>query len=182
MCNCVYDEIIDPSTPTPPPSPNFLRLCVVYNIHCHKAPSCCITLDRHYITVMHTLHLPLAFIHIWKKELLVLFKSQTILLFPQIEKSVLKCWSLGGCQESRLLKTPEAASLNFLLNIPTWSDFAIGLVLLLTSLVFLSGCLILIVAILKSTLQGINHVYCLNFFLILSNFATSLSGLLWRKL
>ena len=86
---------------------------------------------------------------------MVLVKSQTFLLFPQIDKSVLKCWSLGGCQESRLLKIPETASLNFLLNIPTWSDFAIGLVLLLTSLVFLSGCLILIVAILKSTLQGI---------------------------
>ena len=92
------------------------------------------------------------------KELLLLVKSQTFLLFPQIDKSVLKCWSLGGCQESRLLKTPETASLNFLFNIPTWSDFAIGLVLLLTSLVFLSGCLILIVAILKSTLQGIYHV------------------------
>ena len=113
------------------------------------------------------------------KELLVLFKSQTFLLFPQIDKSVLKCWSLGGCQESRLLKTPETASLNFLLNIPTWSDFAIGLVLLLTSLVFLSGCLILIVAILKSTLQGINHVYCLkNFLFYLANLAKSLSGLL----
>jgi hypothetical protein len=129
---------------------------------------------------------PLAFIYEKRKklsitkELLVLFKSQTFLLFPQIDKSVLKCWSLGGCQESRLLKTPETASLNFLLNIPTWSDFAIGLVLLLTSLVFLSGCLILIVAILKSTLQGIiNHVYCLKRFLFyLANFAKSLSGLL----
>ena len=89
---------------------------------------------------------------------MVLVKSQTFLLFPQIDKSVLKCWSLGGCQESRLLKVPETASQNFLLNIPTWSDFAIGLVLLLTSLVFLSGCLILIVAILKSTLQGICQV------------------------
>ena len=112
-----------------------------------------------------------------KREKMV--HTKRTLLFPQIDKSVLKCWSLGGCQESRLLKTPETASLNFLLNIPTWSDFAIGLVLLLTSLVFLSGCLILIVAILKSTLQGINHVYCLKKFLLyLAYFVKSLSGLL----
>lgn len=100
----------------------------------------------------------------------------------QIDKSVLKCWALGGCEESRLLKVwcekePEinnsvvdiisdnstanslgdlrsAEKCSFLLNQEVLTDTAIGIILLIASLVILSLCLILIVKVLHSLLQG----------------------------
>jgi len=68
----------------------------------------------------------------------------------QIDKSVLKCWSLGECHDQRLLKTKA----NFLLNLPSLSDSLIGAILLAFSLLALSTCLILIVKLLRSLLQG----------------------------
>jgi len=94
----------------------------------------------------------------------------------QIDKSVLKCWALGGCQDQRLLKvwcsegsllgnmtllqnttesmneTREAC--NFILNIDSLSDFTLGLILFGISLGSLSACLIFIVKLLHSLLQG----------------------------
>jgi len=81
----------------------------------------------------------------------------------QIDKKVLKCWALGGCNDSRLLKVWCAgngtdAALDercpFLFNIESISDTAIGLILLGVSLGILSCCLILIVKVLHSLLQG----------------------------
>ena len=82
-----------------------------------------------------------------------------LLLLQQIDKSILKCWSLGNCQNDRLLKVFASPSnnetySNFLLNVPQWSDTTIGIVLLITSMVLLSGCLVLIVKLLRSSLQG----------------------------
>jgi len=106
----------------------------------------------------------------------------------QINKPVLKCWALGGCQEERLLKVwcpVENGTLtydlhndsqqlaaetdfhynstngvdgeekcDFLLNYDGVSDFYLGLVLFGLALGSLSTCLIFIVKLLHSLLQG----------------------------
>jgi len=100
----------------------------------------------------------------------------------QIDKSVLKCWALGGCEDARLLKVwcegevennnsiadivsdnstvdslgemQSADKCGFLLNQEALTDTAIGIILLIASLVILSLCLILIVKVLHSLLQG----------------------------
>ena len=103
----------------------------------------------------------------------------------QIDKSIVKCWALGGCQENRLLRTECEDEVNnevspyrhkkistynwycmqganvtqchFLLNVPALSDAWIGLVLFLVSLLLLSASLILIVRILSSALKVNGH-------------------------
>lgn len=94
----------------------------------------------------------------------------------QIQKAVLKCWALGGCQDDRLLKiwcdnevkSGEFPSLInatnlvneskercvFLLNLEGLSDLYLGLILFLVALLCLSTCLIFIVKLLHSLLQG----------------------------
>lgn len=95
----------------------------------------------------------------------------------QINKPVLKCWALGDCQDQRLLKVwcmkddlglvEEQGSVQgelgednnlekctFLFNIESFSDRAIGFFLFLVSLAILSACLIFLVKILHSLLQG----------------------------
>lgn len=103
----------------------------------------------------------------------------------QIDKPVLKCWALGGCEDARLLKVwcdeevqsnstnssvadfisdnstvnslgemRSAEKCSFLLNQEVLTDTAIGIILLIASLLILSLCLILIVKVLHSLLQG----------------------------
>eukprot|EP00090_Calanus_glacialis_P021312 TRINITY_DN32887_c0_g1_i1.p1 TRINITY_DN32887_c0_g1~~TRINITY_DN32887_c0_g1_i1.p1 ORF type:complete len:623 (-),score=92.71 TRINITY_DN32887_c0_g1_i1:471-2339(-) len=94
----------------------------------------------------------------------------------QIDKSVLKCWALGQCQEDRLLKVwcekyaadrneaqkevPEEIEqdqlekCSFLFNIELLGDKTIGFILFLISLAILSVCLIFLVKLLHSLLQG----------------------------
>jgi len=92
----------------------------------------------------------------------------------QIDKSVLKCWALGGCEDQRLLKVwcSEGAEnmtslqnstnllndtrvpCNFILNHESLSDFYLGIILFILSLASLSACLIFIVKLLHSLLQG----------------------------
>lgn len=93
----------------------------------------------------------------------------------KIDKKVLECWSnpnKTGCAEKelegkldRLLKVycshsgpnntyNEDDYCNFLFNLPTISDNAIGALLLVISLLLLTVCLLLIVKILRSALEG----------------------------
>lgn len=92
----------------------------------------------------------------------------------QIDKSVLKCWALGGCNEERLLKVycnkkdhnitqqmvmdgSEAEAdtrCGFLLNFDSVPDFYIGLIVFLISFSCLTVCLLLIVKLLNSLLKG----------------------------
>ncbi|TRY68652.1 hypothetical protein TCAL_02478 [Tigriopus californicus] len=90
-------------------------------------------------------------------------------MIMQIDKPVLKCWGIGGCQDERLLKvwctkpSNDSDSLDghdggqkcqFLMNFDGLSDGTLGVVLLIISLVLLTTCLILIVKILHSVLHG----------------------------
>jgi len=96
----------------------------------------------------------------------------------QIKKEVLKCWALGGCQEKRLLKVwcpagqnksddnfynifsglkqenPSAVKCDFILNIEAIPDLYLGILIFILTLASLSTCLILIVKLLHSLLQG----------------------------
>jgi len=96
--------------------------------------------------------------------------------FIQIDKSVLKCWALGHCQEDRLLKVwckkptadkneveeevqgeieqPHLEKCSFLFNMEFLGDKAIGFILFIISLAILSICLIFLVKLLHSLLQG----------------------------
>ena len=87
----------------------------------------------------------------------------SVFISPQIDKSVLKCWGVGECQDERLLKVwchddddddNSTAKCDFLLNVDGIGDTTVGVILLLTSLILLSICLILIVKLLRSLLQG----------------------------
>jgi len=89
----------------------------------------------------------------------------------QIDKSVLKCWALGGCHEQRLLKEYcdksayntsiqmseeelSEAKCNFLLNISSIPDMYLGIIVFLISFTCLTVCLLLIVKLLNSLLKG----------------------------
>ena len=99
-----------------------------------------------------------------RSTLIVYFGNLTPTLF-QIDKSVLKKWGAGeNCTGCRLLKDCGAnftATLpedfeecHFLFNLPSWSDQAIGGVLLALSLLTLCGSLVALSKILKSMLSG----------------------------
>ena len=94
----------------------------------------------------------------------ILVFNLTPILF-QIDKSVLKKWGAGeNCTGCRLLKDcganftgtlPEDfEECHFLFNLPSWSDQAIGGVLLALSLLTLCGSLVALSKILKSMLSG----------------------------
>jgi len=90
----------------------------------------------------------------------------------QIDKSVLKCWALGECQDQRLLKEYCDKSVNnatisnmtteeisnakcqFLLNFESLPDVYLGMIVFLISFTFLTICLLLIVKLLNSLLKG----------------------------
>ena len=70
----------------------------------------------------------------------------------QIDPDMLTCWGAKGCQNetTQLLKDES-----FLFNIDSMSDQTIGIILLVISLLILSTCLVLIVKVLRSSLEGI---------------------------
>ena len=85
----------------------------------------------------------------------------------QIDKKVLECWgehatNTTECddklQRDRLLKVfcddDQKEYCGFLFNNPSMSDAAIGGILLVLALVILSGCLLMIVKLLRSILEG----------------------------
>jgi len=72
-------------------------------------------------------------------------------LFVQINDTRLERWGAGkDLDYDTLLPSGES----FVFNIPSWSDQAIGGLLLVIALVLLSTCLVLIVKVLRSSLEG----------------------------
>ena len=70
-----------------------------------------------------------------------------------MNETVLEKWSVGEMMNVTSL-LPHKAKVSFLFNIPGWSDAAIGGLLLVIALILMSSCLVLIVKVLKSSLEG----------------------------
>lgn len=77
-------------------------------------------------------------------------------LIIQVNDTMLTCWGSKGCQnETTLLPdTRISGKSDFLFDITSWPDPAIGGLLLAIALVLLSTCLVLIVKVLRSSLEG----------------------------
>jgi len=76
-------------------------------------------------------------------------------LIIQVNDTMLECWGANKteCMNATSL-LPDPPKRPFLFDIPSWSDQAIGGVLLVIALFLLSFCLVLIVKVLRSSLEG----------------------------